>query len=45
MRNGANDSIRTCALAAMCIEHGLAIVSTDTDIARFTELTWINPVA
>lgn len=29
--------------AAMCIEHGLAIVSADSDFARFDEITWINP--
>jgi toxin-antitoxin system PIN domain toxin len=33
------------ALAALCIEHGLDLVSADTDFARFTEVTWINPVA
>jgi uncharacterized protein len=32
-------------LAAICIEHGLEVVSADSDFARFTELTWINPVA
>ncbi len=32
-------------LAAICIEHGLDIVSADSDFARFTEITWTNPVA
>jgi uncharacterized protein len=32
-------------LAALCIEHGLAVVSADSDFARFAEVTWINPVA
>lgn len=32
-------------LAALCIEHGLDIVSADSDFARFTDLTWVNPVA
>jgi toxin-antitoxin system PIN domain toxin len=32
-------------LAAMCIEFGLEIVSADSDFARFTEITWINPIA
>jgi len=32
-------------LAALCIEHGLAIVSADSDVARFTEVPWVNPVA
>lgn len=31
-------------LAALCIEHGLAIVSADSDFARFTGVEWINPV-
>lgn len=31
-------------LAALAIEHGLTICSTDTDFARFTEVTWINPL-
>jgi len=33
------------ALAALCVEHGLTIVSADSDFARFTEIRWINPVA
>ncbi|MCC5953212.1 MAG: PIN domain-containing protein [Acidimicrobiia bacterium] len=37
--------VADAALAAMCIEHGVAIVSADSDFARFTDLTWINPVA
>ncbi|MGH3788754.1 MAG: TA system VapC family ribonuclease toxin [Pseudonocardiaceae bacterium] len=32
-------------LAALAIEHGLAVYSADTDFARFTELTWINPIS
>ena len=32
-------------LAALCLEHGLSIVSADSDFARFTDLEWINPVA
>ena len=32
-------------LAALAIEHGLAVYSADTDFARFDELTWVNPVA
>lgn len=37
--------IPDAALAALCIEHGLSIVSVDSDFARFTELEWINPIA
>ena len=31
-------------LAALAIEHGLALRFTDTDLARFTELRWKNPL-
>lgn len=37
--------VSDAVLAALCIEHGLQIVSADSDFARFTELTWLNPVA
>lgn len=32
-------------LAALAIENGVALVSADTDFARFTEVHWINPTA
>lgn len=32
-------------LAALCIEHGLQIISADSDFARFDEITRFNPVA
>lgn len=32
-------------LAALCLEHGLTIVSADSDFARFPEITWVNPIA
>lgn len=32
-------------LAAICVEHGLSIVSADSDFARFDAIEWINPVA
>lgn len=37
--------VADAVLAALAIEHGLAVVSADSDFARFTELTWINPLA
>ncbi len=37
--------VSDAVLAALCIEHGGEIVSADSDFARFTEITWINPVA
>ena len=32
-------------LAALAIEHGLALCSADTDFARFSEMRWVNPLA
>jgi toxin-antitoxin system PIN domain toxin len=37
--------VADAALAALCIEHGLTMVSADSDFARFTDVPWINPVA
>ncbi len=31
-------------LAALAIDHGVALVSTDADFARFVELRWIDPL-
>lgn len=31
-------------LAALCIEHGLTIVSADSDFARFSAVRWLNPL-
>jgi toxin-antitoxin system PIN domain toxin len=32
-------------LAALAIEHGLTLCSTDGDFARFPTLQWLNPLA
>lgn len=32
-------------LAALALEHGLTVVSTDTDFARFPAVAWLNPVS
>lgn len=32
------------ALAALAIENGVTLISTDTDFARFRELRWENPL-
>ncbi len=32
------------ALAALAIEHGVTLCSTDTDFARFAGLSWSNPL-
>ncbi len=37
--------VADAALAALAIEHGLALISADSDFARFRELHWINPTA
>lgn len=31
-------------LAALAIDHGVVLVSTDADFARFGELRWMNPL-
>jgi toxin-antitoxin system PIN domain toxin len=31
-------------LAALALEHGLTVCSTDTDFARFKEIRWQNPL-
>ncbi len=36
--------VTDAVLAALCLEHGLSIVSADSDFARFTEITWVNPI-
>lgn len=32
-------------LAALAIEHGVAIASADSDFARFPTVAWVNPAA
>ncbi len=32
-------------LAALAVQHGLPVVSADSDFARFTAATWVNPFA
>jgi hypothetical protein len=36
--------VSDAVLAALCIEHGLEMISTDSDSARFGEVTWTNPL-
>ena len=40
----AGNLVPDARLAALAIEHGLRICSTDTDFARFTEVPWHNPL-
>lgn len=41
----AGNLVPDAHLAALAVEHGVAIASADTDFARFTEVRWINPLA
>jgi toxin-antitoxin system PIN domain toxin len=38
------DLIPDAHLAALAVEHGLTIASTDTDFARFSGVRWTNPL-
>ena len=38
------DLVPDAHLAALAVEHGLAICSTDGDFARFPGLRWENPL-
>jgi toxin-antitoxin system PIN domain toxin len=37
--------VMDAALAALAIEHGATLCTTDRDFARFEGLTWMNPLA
>lgn len=37
--------VQDAHLAALAIEHGLQLCSTDGDFARFRDLQWANPLA
>ena len=32
-------------LAALALDHGVSLASTDADFARFREVNWIDPLA
>ena len=36
--------VADAVLAALCVEHGLTMISADSDFARFPEVNWVNPV-
>ena len=43
---GATGALVTdAALAALAIEHGATLASTDQDFRRFPEVRWVNPLA
>ena len=41
---GGHKLIPDAHLAALAIEHGLALCSSDGDFARFQGLSWVNPL-
>jgi uncharacterized protein len=41
----AGNLIPDADMAALAIEHGVAVASADTDFARFNEIGWVNPLA
>lgn len=41
----AGSLVMDAALAAVAIEHGATLYTTDRDFARFDELRWTNPIA
>jgi len=41
----AGNLVPDAHLAALALEHGLTVVSTDTDFARFPGVAWLNPVS
>lgn len=44
--SGASGRLTTdIHLAALALEHGATLASTDMDFARFRELMWTNPIA
>lgn len=42
---GGGDLVPDADLAALAVEHGLTLCSTDGDFARFPGLRWSNPLA
>lgn len=40
----AGNLVPDTLLAALALEHGLTVFSTDTGFARFTEIGWENPL-
>lgn len=44
-RQVTGDLVADAHLAALALEHGLAVVSADSDFARFPEVDWVDPLA
>jgi uncharacterized protein len=45
LASGAGNLVPDAHLAALAIEHGLVLCSSDSDFARFPNLRWDNPLA
>ena len=43
--NARANLVHDADLAALAVEHGLAVASTDGDFARFNDVEWVNPLA
>jgi toxin-antitoxin system PIN domain toxin len=41
----AGPLVTDAVLAALAMEHGATLASTDQDFSRFTDLRWVNPLA
>jgi len=41
----AGPLVTDAVLAALAIEHGAVLASTDRDFSRFPDLSWVNPLA
>lgn len=41
----AGNLVPDAMLAALALEHGLEVLSADSDFARFPEVRWRNPLA
>jgi predicted nucleic acid-binding protein len=42
--HAAGNLVPDAHLAALAIEHGLKLCSSDSDFARFPGLEWVNPL-
>jgi hypothetical protein len=41
----AGPLVMDAVLAAIALEHGATVCTTDRDFSRFSELRWTNPLA
>jgi len=43
--HAAGPLVMDAAVAAIAVEHGATLCTTDRDFARFADLDWENPIA